>query len=65
MPAICSTFFGTRAATMPAPRGAGINRTCNRNKTPGEDACFIYWPIPHNWTRTWQGFVASSQRNIG
>ena len=27
MPAICSTFLGTRAATMPAPRGAGISRT--------------------------------------
>ena len=27
MPAICSTFLGTRAATMPAPRGAGIRRT--------------------------------------
>lgn len=26
MPAICSTFLGVRAATIPAPRGAGIRR---------------------------------------
>ena len=26
MPAICSTFLGVRAATMPAPRGAGMRR---------------------------------------
>merc|ERR1712126_598357 len=27
IPAICNSFFGTGADTMPVPRGAGINRT--------------------------------------
>lgn len=34
MPAICSTFFGVRAATMPAPRGAGIRRTSTLPHSP-------------------------------
>ena len=34
MPAICSTFLGVRAATMPAPRGAGISRTMTLPHSP-------------------------------
>lgn len=34
MPAICSTFLGVRAATMPAPRGAGIRRTVTEPHLP-------------------------------
>lgn len=34
MPAICSTFLGTRAATMPAPRGAGISFTITEPHLP-------------------------------
>ncbi len=39
MPAICSTFLGVRAATMPAPRGAGIRRTSTDPHLPVTCTC--------------------------
>ncbi len=33
-PAICSTFLGVRAATMPAPRGAGTRRMVTEPHLP-------------------------------